>query len=206
MPDTPVFLILPGVTANTARLKAVAENAAEHWPEARIEVPDYLCRFRGIRGTGHWLDRWTRLNLGHEEQVFIFAFILGGAALPHAPELLSRAQRIVVLRSRYQEAVPRYLRRRFTALLAPLIFGCAIAGLGKPPFWPRGFAPPCPTLTLVETRPTRLAERLKVRPLSDTDLDITDPREVNVDHDFAYFAPGLMKAVVAWLREPPART
>ena len=195
-----VLVVLPGATANAERLEALRENALESWPEARVEVPDYLSRWRGVRGVGNWLDRWAAASLYPHDEVFLFAFILGAAALPYAPALLGHVRRLVVLRSRYQEGVPRFLRRRFTPPLAALLFGRAVADLGQPPFWPVGFAAAVPALTLVETRPTRLAEHLKIRPLSDAELGIDGAVEVGLDHDFAYFAPSLMKTAVDWLR------
>lgn len=195
-----VFIILPGVSASIEGIQALRDNARGLWPEARVEVPAYVSRWRGVREVGRWLERWAAANMPEGDDFYVLGFILGAAALPHAPVLLSRVRRLVVLRSRYQEAVPRYLRRRFPGPLAALLFGRAVADLGQPPFWPPAFVPPCPTLTVVETRPTRLAERLQVQPLNDRELGIISPVELNIDHDFAYFAPTLMKRSVEWLR------
>jgi hypothetical protein len=197
---TPVLLILPGATSNRERRETLWRNGAEAWPGARIEVPDYLSRFRGVRGVGLWLERWVQANLTADEQVFVFAFILGAAALPYAPTLVAHMRRLVVLRSRYQEALPRFLRRRFTPPGAALIAGRAVSDLGRPPFWPPRFAPPCPTLTVVETRPTRTVERLGLKALSDSELGIHDAVEAPLDHDGAYFSTGLMRTAVEWLR------
>jgi hypothetical protein len=196
-----VFLILPGVTANHDRIEAVRKNAESLWGEARIEVPNYLSRHRGVRGVGAWLDRWCSGRLGPDDEVYVFAFILGTAALPYAPKLLALTKRMVVLRSRFQEGVPYALRRRLGYLLTALFFGRAVADLGKLPVWPAGFAPAVPTLTLLETRATPIAERLGVGPLSNRELSIVDVTEIPVDHDHAYFSSTLLKIAVDFLRE-----
>jgi hypothetical protein len=199
----PVLVILPGVTANDERIAALSENARSTWPQARVEVPNYLSRWRGVKGVGTWLDDWsTRTHDPAADDVFVFAFILGAAALPYAPRLLVAARRLVVLRSRYQEGVPRALRRRFRYPLTSLLFGRAVADLGKAPFWPRDWSPSIPTLTLIESRPTRIAERLQVRRLTNLDLGIEEGTEVAVDHDHAYFSLDLMKTAVNWLKSP----
>jgi len=200
MDSRPVFLILPGVTADAERFRACIALAHGLWPEARVEMPDYLSRFHGVEGVGKWLDPWASASLDNAGAVYVLAYILGGAALAHAPVLLSRTRRVVLVRSRYQEAVPKALVRRFTYPGALLLFGKAIADLGARPFWPAGFKPSCPVLTLVETLPSRRAEQLKVRPLSDAELGISEYREVAVDHDGAYHSRALMTAAVSWLR------
>ncbi len=197
----PVFLVLRGVTADAARVEACVDLARELWPEARVEMPAYVRRWRGVRGVGRWLDAWTKANLRPGDQVFVLAYILGGAALAYAPDLTSRVRRLVVLRSGYQEALVRVLRRRFIPLLAPLVFGRAVADLGARPFWPPTFAPRCPTLVLVETRPSRMAERFGVHPLSDEEMGLPPDRvSVGIDHDFAYNSRTLMNTAVDWLR------
>ncbi len=91
--DRPVVLILTGATANARRIAACQELAREIWPEAQVFMPNYLSRFRGLRGVGAWLERWLRETLPPGESLYVFAFILGGAALPYAPTLVARAQR-----------------------------------------------------------------------------------------------------------------
>ncbi len=141
-----------------------------------------------------------RRDLAGTAPVFVLAFILGGAALPYAPRLCARTKKIVLLRSRYQEAVPRVLRKAFGQWGAALLFGKAVADLGRGELWPPGFQVACPTLVLVETRPTPLASRLKVSPLTDEVLHITAYRELPIDHEFAYHSPLLMRTAASWLR------
>src|SRR2546422_2138211 len=74
--------------------------------------------------------------------------------------------------------------------------------LGRGRFWPQGFLVGCPALTLVETRPGRLAVSLGVSPLSDAALGITSYTELAIDHDIAYHSPSLMTAATEWLRRP----
>lgn len=195
-----MFVILPGVTANRERLEALRTNAQSLWGEARIEVPDYLSRRRGIRGVGAWLDRWYSTELEPAGDVFVFAFILGAAALPHAPALLSGTNRLVVLRSRFQEGVPYSLRHRYGYALTALLFGKAVADLGQAAVWPGGFSPPVPTLTLIETRATRVAERLAVEARDNSELGIAGGVEMPIDHDQAYFSTALMRAAVEFLK------
>jgi hypothetical protein len=196
----PAFVILPGVTADADRFAACQALARECWPQAEVWMPEYLSHLRGVRGTGRWLDRWAESALCSAHPVFVLAFILGGAALPHAPRFSSRLSRAVVVRSRYQEAIPRLLRRRFGWIGVGALWGRSIADLGAPSFWPRDFQLGCPQLTLVETRPSQLALRLKVAPLSDLELGIRSYQEVAVDHDVAYHSRRLMKAATEWLR------
>ena len=199
---TPVFLILTGATADAERFTACQDLAREHWPEADVRMPNYLSRFRGIAGVGRWLDRYVARALAGPAPVFVLAYVLGGAALPYAPTLLKRIGRIVLLRSRYQEAVPRALRARFGAWGSGLLFGKSVADLGRERFWPQGFLVGCPALTLVETRPGRLAVSLGVSPLSDAALGITSYTELAIDHDIAYHSPSLMTAATEWLKRP----
>lgn len=196
----PVFLILTGATADAERFAACQDLAREHWPEADVRMPNYLGRFRGVAGVGRWLDRYAARTLTGSEPVFVLAYILGGAVLPYAPALLVRIRKIVLLRSRFQEAVPRTLRARFGAWGAALLFGKSVADLGRERFWPPGFQLRCPALTIVETRPSRLAISLRVSPLSDAALGITTYTEMPIDHDIAYHSPSLMKAATEWLR------
>lgn len=196
----PAFVILPGVTADADRFAACQALARECWPQAVVWMPDYLSPVRGVRSTGHWLDRWAEGALGTADTVFVLAYILGGAALPHAPRFASRLRRAVVVRSRYQEAIPRLLRKRFGWVGAALLWGRSIADLGTANFWPGDFQLGCPHLTLVETRPSQLALRLKVAPLSDVELGIDSYRDVAVDHDAAYHSRRLMTAATEWLK------
>jgi hypothetical protein len=196
----PIFVILPGVTATRERLRTLERNAQTFWPEARVEVPNYLSRRRGVRDVGAWLDRWCATELTSAGDVFVFAFILGAAALPYAPGLSGRTRRLVILRSRFQEAVPRALEHRFGYLLTALLFGRAVADMGRGPLLPKGFSPSCPVLTLLETRPTRLAERLHLQPLGDSDLGLTGALEMDIDHDRAYDSPALLTSVVEFLK------
>jgi hypothetical protein len=173
-----------------------------HWPDGEVQMPNYLSRFRGVRGVGRWLDRWASETLTYAGRVHVLAYILGGAALPYAPELCGRITKAVILRSPFQEAVPRALCARLGRWGTAALFGQAVADLGAGPFWPPGFALSCPTLVLLETRPSRAARRLAVPPLSDTALQIGEYREVPIDHDAAYQSPVLMRAAVDWLRSP----
>ena len=200
----PAFVILPGVTADADRFAACQALACECWPQAVVSMPDYLSPLRGVRGTGRWLDRWADDALGSADTVFVLAYILGGAALPHAPRFASRVSRAVIVRSRYQEAIPRLLRRRFGWLGAGLLWGRSVADLSAPNFWPSEFQLGCPHLTLVETRPSQLALRLKVDPLGDPELGIRSYREVAVDHDVAYHSRRLMTAATDWLKADDA--
>jgi hypothetical protein len=196
----PLLLILPGATADADRFSACQELAAEHWPEARVEMPNYLARWRGIGGVGRWLDGWAERSISPAEPVYVLAFILGGAALPYAPGLLRRTQKLALVRSRYQEGVPLALRRRFGRFLTTVLFGRYVSDLGRPPFWPAAFRPSCPQLVLLETRPTALAERLKVAPLTDADLGVGDALELPINHDIAYHSGRLMKAATDWFK------
>ncbi len=198
--DGPIFLILTGATANAKRIAACQALAREVWPEAQVFMPNYLSRFRGIRGVGDWLERWLEQTLPPDEPLYVLAFILGGAALPYAPSLVGRAKSIVVLRSRYQEGVPRLLRRRLGGWLTAALFGRSVADLGRGEFWPPGFALPCPSATAVEIVPTPLARRLGVAELSDADLGIADYTELAIDHNSAYSSPELMRFAVEWLQ------
>jgi hypothetical protein len=128
------------------------------------------------------------------------AFILGGAALPYAPSLVHRTRRIVLLRSRYQEGVPRLLRRRLGAWPAAAMFGRAVADLGRGEYWPPGFGLRCPHATAVETVPTPLAHWLRVGELDDEALRIADYTERAIDHNSAYSSPELMQFATNWLR------
>jgi hypothetical protein len=202
--QAPVFLILTGATANESRIAACQELAREHWPGADVRMPNYLSRFRGVRDVGHWLERWMLRNLAGADSVFVLAFVLGGAALPYAPLLCSRIKRMVILRSRFQEALPRALRAWFGRWGAALLFGKAVSDLGRGPLWPLGFHLPCPTLVLVETRPTLLASRLRVSPLADDVLHISTYQELPIDHDYAYRSPLLMETATSWLRRKDA--
>ena len=197
---TATFVILPGVTADADRFAACQAVARECWPQAVVLMPDYLSPLRGVRGTGRWLDRWTETALGGVDGVCVLAYILGGAALPHAPRFASRVSRAVIVRSRYQEAIPRLLRRRLGWLGAGILWGRSIADLGARNFWPSEFQLPCPHLTLVETRPSQLALRLQVAPLGDAELGIRSYQEVAVDHDAAYHSRRLMTAATDWLK------
>ncbi len=199
---TPVFLILPGATADAERFAACRDLAAECWPEADVRMPNYLSRFRGLAGVGRWLDRYAGRALTEPAPVFVLAYILGGAALPFAPALHARIGRLVVLRSRYQEAVARALRARFGAWGSALLFGKSVADLGREGFWPPGFQPRCPALTIVETRPSRQAAVLKVAPLSDVALGIAAYTELPINHDIAYHSRSLMQTATQWLRQP----
>jgi hypothetical protein len=163
-------------------------------------MPDYLSRFRGVEGIGKWLDRWASASLNDDDAVYLLAYILGGSSLAHAPLLISRTRRMALVRSRYQEAVPKALVRRFSYPGALVLFGKALADLGARRFWPAGFRPSCPVLTLIETLPSRRAGQLGVKPLSDAELDISDYRELEVDHDGAYHSRALMTAAVTWLQ------
>jgi hypothetical protein len=87
---------------------------------------------------------------------------------------------------------------------AALLFGKAVSDLGRGPFWPQGFYLACPTLVLVETKPTLLASRMRVSPLTDDVLHITAYQELPIDHDFAYRSPLLMKTASSWLRRDGA--
>lgn len=199
----PVFLILTGATADAERFAACQEIAHEHWPEADVRMPNYLSRFRGVAGVGRWLDRYLERTLAGAagaESVSVLAYILGGAALPYAPALHARIRRLVLLRSRYQEAIPRALRARVGAWASVLLFGKPVADLGRAHFWPPEFRLTCPAFTLVETRPSRLAARLKVLPLSDGALEITSYTELAIDHDIAYHSRVLMKTATDWLK------
>ncbi len=198
--EKPLFLILPGVTADAARFESCQELARSYWPEAHVVMPNYLSRVRGVEGVGHWLDDWSR-DLDPSDPVYVLAYILGGAALPYAPALMARVRRLALVRSRYQEGVPRALTRRFTRIGAALLFGKALADLGTRPYWPAGFEPPCPTLVLLESRPTQRALLLKVPRMSDEGLGLHDAREVDVDHDAAYRSAEIMRAAVEWLRQ-----
>ncbi len=199
----PVFLILTGATADAERFAACQDLAREFWPEADVRMPNYLSRFRGVTGVGRWLDRYAASALAESAQVFVLAYILGGAVLPYAPALHARIKRIVLLRSRFQEAVPRALRARFGAWGAALLFGKSVADLGRGRFWPPGFQLRCPALTLVETRPSRAAAVLRVSPLSDAALEIATYTELPIDHDIAYHSPSLMQAATEWLKGSP---
>ncbi len=198
----PVLLILTGATGNEDGRQACQEIARAQWPGARVFIPNYLSRFRGVRGVGAWVDRWCEAHLQPGDSVYVFAFILGGAALPFAPGLVGRVRRFALLRSRYQEGVPRFLRRRLGAWLTTLLIGKAVADLGEGPFWPPEFRLPAPNKTFLETRPTRLVNRFGIAPLTDEDLGLSEYQEMPVDHDFAYHSRDLMKAVVDWLRQP----
>ena len=202
----PIFVILPGVTADADRFAACQALAHEFWPEATVWMPNYLSRLRGVRGTGRWLDRWTGDTLGSADAVFVLAYILGGAALPRAPQLVSRLRRAVLVRSRYQEEIPRLLRRRLGWLGTGLLWGHSIADLGTSSFWPGDFRLGCPHLALVETRPSQLAIRLKAAPLSDAELGIYAYQEVAVNHDVAYHSRLLMKAATEWLKAGDVHT
>lgn len=169
-----------------------------------MRMPNYLSRFRGVRGVGRWLEHWMIRNLPGADPVYVLAFILGGAALPYAPLLCSRMKKIVILRSRFQEAVPRALRAWFGQWGTALLFGKAVSDLGRGPLWPPGFHPPCPTLVLVETRPTLLASRMRVSPLADDVLHISAYQELPIDHEYAYHSPLLMKTATSWLRREGA--
>ena len=117
-----------------------------------------------------------------------------------APGLMRRTKRLVVLRSRFQEGVPYALRHRFGYTLTALLFGKAIADLGRPPLWPESFSPPVPTLALIEMRATHAAKRLGVKALDDRELGLDGGVEMPVDHDQAYFSTTLMKAAVEFLQ------
>ena len=166
-------------------------------------MPNYLSRFRGVPGVGRWLDSWLARSVADDEGVFVLAYILGGAALPYARALLRRINKLVLIRSRYQENVPRALRARFGGALTALLFGKAVSELGRGPFWSPGFAPPCPHLVLVETLASRRAASLKVTGLSDKELGLSDYREVPISHDEAYTSLDVMKTATDWLKEAP---
>jgi hypothetical protein len=196
----PLFVILTGASADPERFAACQDLAKQHWPEAAVYMPNYLSRFHGLRGIGRWLDRWVDRTLPEADAVVALAYVLGGAVLPYAPALQARVRKIVLLRSRYQEAIPRALRAWFGAMGSALLFGKSVADLGRGRFWPAGFQLPYPELTLVETEPSRLAVRLRVSPLSDEELQITSYRELAIDHDVAYHSPALMKIATDWLK------
>jgi len=194
------LLVLPGLTGRRAQLRKCRELVQNNWPEARVIVLDCRRRSRGVPETGRWLDQWTEEKLSPEDSVFIFAYVLGGSALAYAPKLVSRARKIVIVRSRFQEGVPRRLCQLLSRGGARLLFGRGVADLGRPPFWPPGFSLPCPHLTLVETRPTRLARWLQVRWLTDTDLGLSTFKEVAINHHAAYQSPWLINLATDWLR------
>jgi len=198
------LVILTGVTADEARFEACQELAREFWPDGPVHMPNYLSRWRGVRGVGAWLDRWVRSTWPTPEPLDVLAYILGGAALPYAPAMVSRVRRVVLVRSRFQEAVPRRLRTRLGGIATAVAWGRAVADLGAGSFWPRGFQMACPQLTLVETHPSRLAERLGVAPLDDEALGIADYRDLRIDHDAAYHSRLLMRTATEWLRSPDA--
>ncbi len=199
--EKPLLLILPGVTADAARFESCQRLARSCWPDAQVVMPDYLSRFRGVEGVGHWLDSWCR-DIDATIQVYVLAYILGGASLPYAPALMARVRRLALVRSRYQEGVPRALTHRYTKIGAALLFGKAIADLGTRPYWPEWFKPECPSLVILESRPTQRALRLEVPRMSDEDLGFDGFREVDVDHDSAYESTEIIRAAVDWLREP----
>ena len=198
--DRPVFLILTGATANAGRSAACQEVAREIWPEAQVFMPNYLSRFRSVRGVGAWLEQWLKETLPPAEPLYVFAFILGGAALPYAPSLVARAQRVVLLRSRFQEGVPRLLRRRLGGWPTAALFGRAVADLGRGEFWPPGFTLPSPYTTVVETVPTPLARWLRIAEIGDADLGIAGYTELPVDHNSAYGSRELMQFATEWLQ------
>ncbi len=201
-PARPVVVILPGVTADRRKLARCQALLRASWPEADIRVADYLSRWRGVAASGRWLERWGQEVLAPGVPVFVVAYILGGAVLAFAPTFVSRAQRVVILRSRYQEAVPRELRRWCTAPGVALLFGKHVADLGVRGYWPPGFRLPGPHLILVETKRSRLATRLAVSPLSDEELGLSDYKEIDIDHDAAYESAQLIETAAVWLRPP----
>ncbi len=196
----PIFLILTGATGNARRIASCEELAREYWPEARVFMPNYLSRLRGVRDVGEWLEGWLKRMIEPEAPIFIFAFILGGAVLPYAPTLMKRARKVVLLRSRYQEGVPRLLRRKLGRWGTTLVASRAVAELGTEEFWPYDFQLPCPQRILVETVPTPLARWLGVDCLSDDELKIVDYKEMAIDHNSAYHSRELMKEVTEWLK------
>jgi hypothetical protein len=200
MRDRPVFVILTGATANARSIAACQTLAREMWPEAQVLMPNYLSRFRGIKQVGAWLERWLAETLPPGDPLHVFAFILGGAALPYTPSLVGRARRVMLLRSRYQEGISRLLRRRIGAWPTAALFGRGVADLGRGEFWPRGFQLSCPHRTLVETVPTRLARGLRIAALSDAELNIANYTEMAIDHNSAYQSRELMRAVTDWLK------
>ena len=194
-----MLVILPGLTADADRFRTCESLARETWPEAHVVMPDYVSRFRGVRGVGRWLERWARHFMPRDGPVFILAYLLGGAALAYAPSVQSRARKIAVVRSRYQEALPRWLRRRFTPVGAALFFGKSAADLGRG-FWPANFRPACPCLTLLETLPTNLVARLKLEPLDDEQLQISHYKELAIPHSAAYDSRQLMEIATEWFK------
>jgi hypothetical protein len=186
----------PEIVAQLFPVKRIVGHARQQ----RVFMPNYLSRFRGMRQVGDWLERWLAETLPPDDLLYVFAFILGGAALPYAPTLVRRARRIVLLRSRYQEGVPRLLRRRLRAWPTAALFGRAVADLGHGEFWPPGFSLPCPHTTVVETVPTPLARWLRIRELSDDELGIAGYSELPIDHNSAYGSPELMQFVTDWLK------
>lgn len=199
MNSPPILLILPGATANRGKLQRCVRRLAEAWPEATVRVADFRSRCRDTVANGLRLDHWVERALPPAAPVFVLSYILGAAALPYAPGLVRRARGIVVVRSRYQEAVVRWLRSRLTRWGTALLLGRAVADLGEPPFWPAGFQLACPHLILLETGRSRAAVRLRVAPLSDAEMGISGYKEVAIDHDAAYDSALLIELVTHWL-------
>lgn len=198
--NDPVFLILPGVTADQGKRIACKKIVEGFWPEARVLVPDYLSRFRGVRGTGHWVDRWLERNVSQGTEIFVLAYILGGAALAYAPHLVSRAKGVVLVRSRYQENVPRYFTKKYGFWGTTFVLGKAVADLGSRSYWPEGFRLDCPLKVLMEAWPSYLAEKLGLEPIPIKTIGMKIDMEIEASHDDAYHSKRLVKPAVEFLK------
>lgn len=203
-PGAVPLLVLTGITAGWRKRQGLRRGLRAR-TGARVVMP-WLPWALGLRGCAAWLGaylRWHGLR-----RVDVLAYIGGGYVLRAmaAGGMALEPQRIVYDRGPLQEAVPARLLRRYGRLGLCLTGQAAVVGLADAEWLsrlplPRGVRG---TAVLVETRASRLAQALGLRPQGLPDPLALVPGAdaaalLPLSHDDVYAAPGFLDPALAFL-------